>query len=365
VATASFLASRAVPSGGFVVALAGGVALARAAQRHGARHGFGASLAAMLQTVAIMGPARVGIPLTQAISAPILGRMHARGRGVVAQSLVTMLVRLGQNIPSGAFYVFVIVGIDAYAASYVRLLGWLPLLPAGRAGAIVATLLALAAWTIGASIVQVLVYRRGLLRWPADPPPPEPPAAEPPRVRPPSARFDPRVVVVAAIGAFGILLSGTWWPMLGAVGAWLAAAWLLARGDRSVVRPGVVLAAVLASGALVFGLVGGMGLDLTLRRTVRAALLVLVATWARYAAGEEGLRAIFRGLLRRGGRLPSLTETREVLDGLGSTPALAASGRRLVIRLRGVQAAPLAITDGVLDWVAGEAHRHAPPRPPL
>ena len=46
VAVVSFLAARAAPSGGFWIALAGGVALARVAQRRGARTGFGASIAA-------------------------------------------------------------------------------------------------------------------------------------------------------------------------------------------------------------------------------------------------------------------------------------------------------------------------------
>ena len=81
VATISFLASRAAPAGGFWIALAGGVALARVAQRQGARQGFGASIAAMLETVALMGPARFGVPLTQAITAPMLGRLEARGTG--------------------------------------------------------------------------------------------------------------------------------------------------------------------------------------------------------------------------------------------------------------------------------------------
>ena len=81
----SFLAARAAPTGGFWVALAGGVALARVAERRGARQGFGASVAAMLETVAIIGPARFGVPLTQAITAPMLGR--ARGARDVARSL--------------------------------------------------------------------------------------------------------------------------------------------------------------------------------------------------------------------------------------------------------------------------------------
>ena len=42
------------------------------------REGYGASLAAP-ETVAIMGPARFGVPFTQAVSAPMLGAMEARG----------------------------------------------------------------------------------------------------------------------------------------------------------------------------------------------------------------------------------------------------------------------------------------------
>ena len=74
------------PSGGFWVALAGGVALARVAERRGARQGFGAGVAAMLETVAIIGPARFGVPLTQAITAPHAGA--PRGAGNVAPAPV-------------------------------------------------------------------------------------------------------------------------------------------------------------------------------------------------------------------------------------------------------------------------------------
>src|SRR6185503_19977687 len=68
VSVVSFLAARAEPVGGFWIALAGGVALARTAERRGARLGFGASIAAMLETIAIIGPARIGIPFTQAVT---------------------------------------------------------------------------------------------------------------------------------------------------------------------------------------------------------------------------------------------------------------------------------------------------------
>jgi hypothetical protein len=362
VATASFLASRAAPSGGFAIALAGGVALARAAERLGLRAGFGASMAAMLQTIAIMGPARLSVPLTQAMSAPVLGRMEARGHGTVAQSLVTIAIRAAQNLAFTLFYIFVIVGLGAYTGSYEQLFGWIPLLPESETGALVGAAIVLVLWAVGASITQVLVYRRGLRRWPADGtldgPEVRHDALPPRRPRPADARFDPRAVALAAMLAFAILLTGTWWPLLLAVAAWLAVAWALARGDRSVVRPGLILTAVLVSGTLVFGLLGGMGLELTLQRTLRAALLVLVATWLRYAAGEEGLREVFRRALRRVRRLPAMRETGEVLDGLGSTGALAASGKRLIARMKGVPAEPLPLTDAVLDWVSGEAGRH-------
>src|SRR5215218_8351276 len=94
VGVVSFLAARAAPTGGFWIALAGGVALARVAERRGARLGFGASAAAMLETVAIIGPARIGVPLTQAVSAPMLGRLHARRAGFWPQLFACGAVRL-------------------------------------------------------------------------------------------------------------------------------------------------------------------------------------------------------------------------------------------------------------------------------
>ena len=119
VAVVSFLAARAAPSGGFWIALAGGVALARVAHQRGARLGFGASAAAMLETVAIIGPARFGIPLTQAVSAPMLGRLEARGWGTAPQVLACASVRLLHNTATTAFFIWVITGgLDAYAGTY-------------------------------------------------------------------------------------------------------------------------------------------------------------------------------------------------------------------------------------------------------
>src|SRR2546423_3794124 len=78
VATVSFVASRASPAFGFWIALAGGVALARVGERGGARLGYGASLAATLQTIALIGPVRLNVPLTQALSAPLIGALAGR-----------------------------------------------------------------------------------------------------------------------------------------------------------------------------------------------------------------------------------------------------------------------------------------------
>ena len=165
VAVVSFLAARAAPAGGFWIALAGGVAVARVAERRGARLGFGASAAAMLETVAIIGPARLGIPLTQALTAPLLGRLEARGWRPLAQMLACAAVRLVHNTATTAFFIWVITGgLDAYAGTYDAI-GRRVGIEIGSADALALTLAGLLAWTAFASVVQVLVYRRGLARW--------------------------------------------------------------------------------------------------------------------------------------------------------------------------------------------------------
>ena len=221
VATVSFLASRAVPSGGFVVALAGGTALARVAARHGARTGFGASLAAMLETVAIMGPARVGVPLTQAVSAPLLGAMYGRGRGVAAQFAVAAAIRLVSNAIGIVFFVFVITGgLDAYSGTYENIAARVGVSLTER-GTLILTALALVGWGVVASAVQVVVYRRGLRGWPAGEVEGEPPPGDSEEH---GGRFDPRAAAAAAAVTFALLLSGTEWPLLIArrrlAGAW-------------------------------------------------------------------------------------------------------------------------------------------------
>ena len=370
-AVVSFLAARAAPTGGFWIALAGGVALARVAERQGARLGFGASGAAMLETVAIIGPARLGVPLTQAVSAPIVGRLHARGVGFWPQFFACATVRLLHNAATTAFFIWVITGgLDAYAGTYDAL-GRRVGIEVGSADALALTLAGLLVWAAFASTVQVLVYRRGLRTWAgaegstaAPSEGPAPPVREKRRVirndRLSPGRFDPRAVAAAALVAFVLLLSSTAWALLASVLAWLALAWVLSRPERDPVPAGLVFAALLAGGAFFFALGGGLGLDTALRRAGRAALLVLVATWLRAAARAIGLREVSRRVLGRLRRLPSAPEAAEVLDAIASEGRLAAAGRALAARLSEAPKRPAALLDAVLAWVIREAAAYEP-----
>jgi hypothetical protein len=174
------------------------------------------------------------------------------------------------------------------------------------------------------------------------------------------------VAVAAAIG-FVLLLASTEWALLGAVAVWLAIASLVSRAERAPLRAGLAFAAILASGALLFALGGGLGLDTALRRASRAALLVLVATWLRAAAGAAGLREVSRRALGRLRRVPSATEAAAILDAIPSEGRLAASGRSLAARLSASAKRPRALVGAVLTWVMREAEAvsAAPaPRPP-
>jgi hypothetical protein len=365
----SFLAARAAPTGGFWVALAGGVALARVAERRGARQGFGASVAAMLETVAIIGPARFGVPLTQAMTAPMLGRLEARGTPLPLQFLACLVLRLIHNTVTTAFFIWVITGgLDAYAGTYDALGGRFGI-EVGETGALIFTAAGLVAWGVFASAVQVAIYRRGLRSWDAiraevpdeGPAAASTPVAEP--ARPHTGRFDPRAVSLAAAVAFGLLLSGTSWQLLGAVAAWLVLAAAVARGDRSVVPTGLAFCAALAGGAFLFALVGGLGLNTAARRAVRAGLLVLVATWLRAAAGSGGLREVGRRALGKLHRLPAMPEASEALEGIASEGRLASAARSLAASLRDTPTRALPLVDAVLGWVVREASAETQPPP--
>ena len=355
VATVSFLAARAAPSMQFWIALAGGIALARTAALRGVRTGYGASAAAMLQTMAVMGPARVNGPLTQALTAPLLGALHRRGTRVPLQIVACFAIRLTHYAVLTVALVWIVLGgVDAYVGSYDTLTGWLPLLPEGQRGALIVTVVLNVSLAIFYSVTQVLVYRWALGSWPGTPPAAAAHAAGPAEDRG-SARFDPRAITLAATVAFALLLSGTWWALLLSVAAWLALAWAVSRCDREALPLGLALTAVLAISAVVASLLAGLGLDEALRRGTRAGLLVLVATWLRAAAGPAGLRETFRRMLWHIRAVPPAREASSILDGLDSGGRLIASGRTLVDTLNTVELTPRVVAGVVRDWVAAEA----------
>jgi hypothetical protein len=360
VATVSFLASRAAPSLQFFFALGGGIALARSAMRLGARAGHGTAIASMLQTVAVMGPARINAPLTQAITAPMMGRLQARGAPALVEFLCCLALRLVHYAVLLAAFIFVILGgIDEFTGSYETLTGWLGIVPQGAAAALAVTAAGQVLWAIFFSAIQVAAYRRALGNWPeleghGD----EQPAPSPAERG--SGRFDPRAIVVAALLASALLLASTSWALLLCVTAWLIPAWLLCKPDNDAVPLGLALAGLLAFAALTGGLLSGAGLELTLRRVLRAVLLVAVATWMRAAAGPGGLRETFRRALRRLRALPALREASEQLEGLDPGPRLIAAGRAAADRFSDVPLSPVPLVDAVIAWTAVESAGYNP-----
>jgi hypothetical protein len=364
VATVSFLASRAAPSLQFFFALGGGIALARSAEQRDARTGYGTALASMLQTVAVMGPARINAPLTQAITAPMMGRLQARGAHPATEFLACLGLRLVHYAVLMFAFIYVILGgIDEFTGSYETLTGWLGIVPQGPTAALLVTAAGQTLWAIFFSAIQVAAYRRALGNWPAvetrDAPAPVADVS-PERV---PGRFDPRAVVLAAFVASGLLISSTSWPLLLGVTAWLIPAWLLSRPDNDAVPLGLLLAAMLAFAALTGGLLSGAGLELTLQRTLRAVLLVAVATWMRAAAGAPGLRETFRRALHRLRALPAVKEGAATMEGLDAGPQLVAAGRAAADRFADVELKPADLADTVTAWVATEAAGYRPGTP--
>jgi hypothetical protein len=356
VATVSFLASRAAPSLQFFFALGGGIALARESEQRGARTGYGAALASMLQTVAVMGPARVNAPLTQAITAPMMGRLQARGVRPLTEFIACLALRLVHYTVLLAAFIFVILGgLDEFTGSYETLTGWLGIVPQGAAAALAVTAAGQVMWAIFFSAIQVASYRRALGRWPEQPPGADAAPAPAAAAERSSGRFDPRAIVIAALLASALLLASTSWALLIGVAAWLVPAWLLCKPDHDAVPLGLLLAGLLAFAALTGGLLGGAGLELTLRRVLRAVLLVAVATWMRAAAGPGGLREAFRRALRRLRALPAFKEAAALMEGLDPGPRLVAAGRAAAERLSDVPLAPVPLVDAVIAWVVAES----------
>jgi energy-coupling factor transporter transmembrane protein EcfT len=357
VAAVSFLAARVAPTGSFWLSLAGGAAVAREAEVRGMRSGYASSAAAMLETVAIVGPLRLNAPLTQAVSAPLLGAMQARGRRPLTQFLACLAIRLVHYAIITAFTVLILLGPKAYAGTYRNLFGWIPFLPHGLEGALILTAIGNVLFAILFSAIQIGFYRHALTGWlERTPSQSEPRAAREQAAPPQTAGTDPRVALVAATVVTIVLLFSHSWIVLAAVAAWLAVAATMARyRDRDILRVGILLALIVAAGTLAASLIGGLGADEAASRAVRAALLVMVPTWLRLAAGSAGLREAFRRMLHRVRVVPGAEEAGEILSELDSGALLEASAKSLRDRLKGITAGPMEIANAVLAWAAQEA----------
>ena len=126
---------------------------------------------------------------------------------------------------------------------------------------------------------------------------------------------------------------------------------------------GLAFAAILAAGAFIFALGGGLGLDVALRRALRAALLVLVATWLRAAARAAGLREVSRRALAACGGSRPPPEASAVLDAIASERRLGAAARSLAALVGEAPTRPKALLDAVLAWVVRESSAFRPVTP--
>ena len=365
VASCSFLASRLAPGAAFWLALAGGIALARTGERHGLRAGYGASLAAVVQAVALSGPARVNAPLTQALNAPLIGRLHGRGAGFGGLLGACLAIRLAHYAVLNLLFVVVVVGgVDEYVDTYDRIAGWLRILPEGATAAFVLTLLMNLLLAVFYSVVQVLAIRRALRRWNVPAGEAEPTEQKGLAVAALPTRVAALLMVLAAVAAWAVMLAALSWAVLAWVTGALAVVWVATRAwDRQVIALGFALAAALAIGAIVPGLIGAVELDGAAQRAARGALLVLTATWARAAAGAEGFRSVARRGLWTVRAVPGAGEAARITDALESDARLAPAARALADELKDVEQSPGPIADALSDWIAAEAGRYEAPRP--
>jgi hypothetical protein len=253
----------------------------------------------------------------------------------------------------------VIGGVDELVATYDKVAGFLRVLPRGETAAITLTIAGNLVLGVFYSVVQVLAYRRALRRWPDEAQ--ETPVvsagdtaeAAPELAAEASRRHLPAwpVVVVAAAGCVALLTS-TEWALLGAVAGILAVAVLLGRTfDWATWRLGLALAALLAFSAIVPAIIGAVSWDDALPRGARIILFVLVATWARAAAGVAGIRRV----ARRSFEALRLRTAAALTDELESDARLLPAGRALVAELEGVETKPVPMADALTRWVAAES----------
>lgn len=355
VAALTFLVARAVPLG-WTVGVAGGVPLARAAWSRGARAGYATATASLVETISIMGPARMGIPLPQAASAPLLGVLERRSSSFLVLAAAAAAVRTAYYAVTSAFAIVVLIGLDAYLGTYDRARETLTFLPAGTQAALLLSFASLVVWSVGAGLIQAWVIRRGLRRWDLE--------AASVQMRPVSPVETPEAprphvgaMVLGAVAGFVATLASADVRALGVIALALAVAWTITDADGRALLRGLAIAAPLALSTLGFGVVGGIGTDQAFLRAARVALLVLIAVWVRSAAGSEGLRRISLRAVRRLWRVGVLADSAAILGSATPVENLGPSGRRLIGRLRAARRRPVAVVDAALGWIAEESVR--------
>ena len=365
VASCSFLAARLAPSLQFWAALGGGIAVARAAAVHGVRAGYGASLAAVVQTVALIGPARVNGPLTQALNAPAMGALQGRGASRATRLAVGLAIRLLHYAVLNVIFIGLIVGgLDEYVKTYDKIARFLRVLPEGTAWAVGLTVVAAVFFGTIYTTIQLVVYERAFAHWPEHPEPHAEAAAG--AAGPVERARLPVGPLLLMAASWVVLLSGTQWARIGAVAAVLAVATLAGRAwraGREVWTIGLVLAFGLALSALVPAILGAVDFADALPRAARAALLVCSATWLRAVAGAPGMRETARRGLRAIRRMPSAPEAAEITERLESDRRLVPAARALLAEINEVPQKPGPLADALVVWIAAEAAGYRPPAP--
>ena len=84
---------------------------------------------------------------------------------------------------------------------------------------------------------------------------------------------------------------------------------------------------------------------------------MLVASWLRGAAGPEGTRQVFRGMLDRLRRFSWAREAGALLDRLDAGTRLVGAGQAFLDALGAVPRRPAPLADAATAWVAAEAAR--------
>jgi hypothetical protein len=101
------------------------------------------------------------------MTAPLLGRMDARGRPAWLQIAACFGLRFVHYTVLTAIYIWVVLGgLDAFTGSYETLTGWLGFVPQGEYAAVILAVVGNLAWAAIYSTIQVIVYRRALRGWP-------------------------------------------------------------------------------------------------------------------------------------------------------------------------------------------------------